>query len=356
MRALLDHYSPTGSWIVRSDDALPREFVVAGRKVTLSSSDSFAVYFPNGNPDRLVDQMNTAVHEVYHLISTRLGYQLLVDAKAPDLVRAEGVYTGGAPLLVEFSAMYPAREMATSFPTDAVTHGYAVYVSPSDDARGTQLDGVVGLLEEWTAYLHGSRTVLDFWPWVRDVAPRTRELYTIYRARFHGMWVEYAEFKLFILHYLVHARAAAGGLSRAHRERVVSSRICRDRRCVDCAPRGRHHTRARDRLVHGGANRGEHELPGRASVSGGAARPCNRAIPACARRAARSMSAHAFAGASGTSLCASSAASALVLLRKSASTSLNSAPTSSARFESHSQIKKMIALPSAPYVASYRSK
>ena len=215
MRALLDHYSPTGSWIVRSDDALPREFVVAGRKVTLSSSDSFAVYFPNGNPDRLVDQMNTAVHEVYHLISTRLGYQLLVDAKAPDLVRAEGVYTGGAPLLVEFSAMYPAREMATSFPTDAVTHGYAVYVSPSDDARGTQLDGVVGLLEEWTAYLHGSRTVLDFWPWVRDVAPRTRELYTIYRARFHGMWVEYAEFKLFILHYLVHARAQRPEVYRA---------------------------------------------------------------------------------------------------------------------------------------------
>ena len=206
MRALLDHYSPTGSWIVRSNDTLPREFVVGGRTITLTSSGTFATYFDNGKPDRLVDQMDTAVHEVYHTISTRLGYQLLVEAKAPDLVKAGGLYTGGAPLLVEYSATYPAREMATSFPANAVTSRYATYVSPSGEQQSTQVDGVFGLLDEWAAYLHGSRTTLDFWPWVRDVAPRTRELATIYRWRFHGMWVAYAEFKLFILHYVLHAR------------------------------------------------------------------------------------------------------------------------------------------------------
>jgi hypothetical protein len=206
MRALLDRYSPTGSWIVRSDDTLPRRFTVGGRTITLTSRESFASYFTDDDPDRLVDQMSTAVHEAYHVISTRLGYQLLVEAKAPALIRVEGVYTGGAPLLVEYSATYPAREMAASFPADAVTLRFATYVSPSAEQHGTQVDGVFGLLDEWAAYFHSGRTIVDFWPWVRDVAPRTRKLYTSYRSRFHGMWVAYAELKLFILHYLVHAR------------------------------------------------------------------------------------------------------------------------------------------------------
>jgi len=102
MRALLDRYSPTGSWIVHSDETLPREFTVGGRKLTLSSSSTFATWITDGDPDRMLPQMSTAVHETYHTISTRLGYQLLVDAKAPDLINAQGVYTGGAPLLVEF--------------------------------------------------------------------------------------------------------------------------------------------------------------------------------------------------------------------------------------------------------------
>lgn len=207
MRALLDRFSPTGAWIMHSDDTLPHEFTVAGQKLTLTSSASFATLFTDGNPDRLVDQMDTCVHELYHAITTRLGYQLLVDAKAPRYIKAQGVYTGaGSPVLLEFSALYPAREMASTFPPEARTFRFPTYVSPSGDTQGTQVDGVFGLLDEWTAYFHGSRTVLDFWPWVRDEAPRTEQLNFIYRARFHGMWVAYAEFKLFILHYVIHAR------------------------------------------------------------------------------------------------------------------------------------------------------
>lgn len=206
MRALLDRYSPTGSWVVRSDDTLPQKFVLGGRTITLTSSGGFATYFPDGNPDRIVDQMSTAVHEVYHRISTRLGYQLLVEGNAAEPVDVQGVYTGGPPLLVELGETFPAREMDSSFATDAMTFRYPTYIKPSGEQNSTQVHGVFGLLDEWAAYFHSGRTVLDFWPWVRDVAPRTRELYGLYRSRFHGMWVAYAEFKLFILHYVEHAR------------------------------------------------------------------------------------------------------------------------------------------------------
>lgn len=191
---------------MRANDTLPREFVFGQRTISLANSGDFGSYFDDGAPEHLVDYMSTAVHEVYHAVSFRLGYQLLVEAQATEPVDNEGFYAGGTPLLVRFSANYPARDMDASYPVDARTTRYATYVSPSSDSQSTQQDGVFGLLDEWTAYLHDGRTIVDFWPWVRDVAPRARQLYVTYRSRFHEMWVPYAEFKLFILHYLLHAR------------------------------------------------------------------------------------------------------------------------------------------------------
>ncbi len=209
MRALLERYSPTGMWIVRTYEAMPTTFVFGKTTSTVSSSGDFASYFDSSAPERVVDDISTGVHEVYHALSFRLGYQLQAEAKATELVDAEGHYVGGnaSPTLVRYTAVFPAREMDATFPADArATFRYSTYVSPSTERQGTQQDGVFGLLDEWTAYLHGGRTVVDFWPWVRDEAPRTREVYVKYRSRFQGIWESHGEFKLFILHYLVHAR------------------------------------------------------------------------------------------------------------------------------------------------------
>lgn len=205
MRALLARYSPTGSWIVNAADTLPRTFTIGGRTTTLSTTGQFERYFNDGSPRNLVRYMSTAVHEVFHAISTRLGYQLMVEAGTTELVDAQGIYLGGTPLLVRFSESFPAREIDPSFPPDARSHRYATYISPSGDNHGTQIDGVFGLMDEWTAYHHSARITLDFWPWIRDEAPRTRDVYVAYRSAMHSRWLAGKEFKLYILHYLVHA-------------------------------------------------------------------------------------------------------------------------------------------------------
>lgn len=206
MRALLERYSPTGSWILHAADTLPRKFTIGGRTITLSSTGELARYFDDGAPENLVGYMSTAVHEVFHAISTRLGYQLLVESGATELVDAQGVYLGGPPLLVRFNQSFPAREIDPSFPLEARSHRYATYISPSGENHGTQIDGVFGLMDEWTAYHHSARITLDFWPWIRDAAPKTRDVYVGYRSAMNSRWLAGTEFKLYILHYLVHAR------------------------------------------------------------------------------------------------------------------------------------------------------
>jgi hypothetical protein len=206
MRALLERYSPSGHYILTSYEALPREFTIGDTTTTLSHSKGFDDYWEDGAPEDITDNMGTAVHEVYHAWSAVMGYQLLVDTKTPRGAGAEAVYVGAQPMLVLYGPTYPAREMAATYPADARTERFATYVSPSQETQSTQQEGVFGLLDEWAAYYHTGRTRVDFWPWVRDESPTIEQLLVNYVARYHEMWVPYAEFKLFILHYLKHAR------------------------------------------------------------------------------------------------------------------------------------------------------
>jgi hypothetical protein len=205
MRALLARFAPAAERIVATYEALPTTFVLGDTTITLSHSGGFADYWPDGEVDNLVDNMATAVHEVYHAYSGTRGYALLVEDGG---ARGEGVEAVdvGAPMLVRYVARFPAGELDATFPADARTARYPVYVYPSEPNHGTQLDGVYGLLDEWAAYYQGARVRFDLWPWVRDVAPAHAQLVLNYVARYHEMWVPYAELKLFILHYLRHAR------------------------------------------------------------------------------------------------------------------------------------------------------
>lgn len=206
MRALLARLSPTGQYIVSTYERLPTRFVIGGTTTTLSHGQGFADYFDDGSPDNVADYMGTAVHEVYHAYSSVMGMQLLVDNHAPRPVDVEAVYLGRAPMLVTYSPHFPAREMDATFPPDARTRRYAIYVSPSGPNNGTQVEGVFSLLDELTAYYHESRVQLDLWPWVRDEAPASRRLLVYYAQALHKVGEPHAEFKLWILHYLLHAR------------------------------------------------------------------------------------------------------------------------------------------------------
>jgi hypothetical protein len=206
MRALLARHSPTGHYIVSTTERLPSKYMFGGSTTTLTHGQGFADYITDGSPDNVADLMGTAVHEVYHAYSSLMGLQLLVDSHAPRSVDVEAVYLGRAPMLVTYSAHFPAREMDTTFPPDARTRRYAIYISPSGPNNGTQVDGVFSLLDELTAYYHASRVQLDLWPWVRDEAPASRRLMIYYAQALYKVGEPHAELELWILHYLLHAR------------------------------------------------------------------------------------------------------------------------------------------------------
>ncbi len=190
MRALLARYSANGQYIVTTYEALPSEFDLGnGRTMKVSHSKGFDDFFDDGAPENVVDYMSTAVHEVYHAYAGTMAYQLAVDGKVEVGDGVEALYVGGEPLLIAYSASYPAREMDSTFPADARTMRYATYVTESDALQSTQQYGAYGFIDEWAAYYNDARTIVDLWPGVRDESPSSERLAVNYVARFHEMWV-----------------------------------------------------------------------------------------------------------------------------------------------------------------------
>lgn len=216
MRALLKRYSEVSANILARYESLPTRWRFGGRNaVTLTRSDRFGKYFRDRKPENLVRYMSIAVHETYHGYANLMSLQLFADTRTPYGKGGTSVQVGGEPMLVTYTVTFPVRDMIPTFPAAARTKRYEVYISKTPANQSTQTVGVYGLLDEWAAYYQTALVRMNLWPWVRDESLATRQLLGDFVGGLHSSWVPYAEFKLFILHYLHHARAHRPDVYRA---------------------------------------------------------------------------------------------------------------------------------------------
>jgi hypothetical protein len=136
-----------------------------------------------------------------------MAFKLLADRGGVYGEGALAILADGDPWVVPITALYVTAEMDATFPADARTFRYGEYVVPDDARLGTQVYGVYGLLDELCAYYQDSRTTLDLWPWVRDEAPAERRVVLNYLVLLDDLPNALAELELYILHYMVHAKA-----------------------------------------------------------------------------------------------------------------------------------------------------
>ncbi len=205
MRAVLAQHSPRGAAIIDAYEALPEEFELAEGPYKVTSEDTFDGYMREGAIERWATQLATVVHEMTHGYIGTMSFQLLAERGLPWGQGAEAILVDGEPWLVPFTDTFPAREMAESFPADARSYLYDAYVvTPDEPNLATQKLGVYGLIDELDAFYQGFRTALDLWPWVQE--QRHARVAMEYGVLLDDAFVPYAQFKLFILHWLLHAR------------------------------------------------------------------------------------------------------------------------------------------------------
>ncbi len=208
MRVLLERVSPSGHAVLAAYEALPDEFQLVEGPRSMTTSAAFDNYFSDGNVENVVRYMSTGVHEVTHGYAGKMGWQLLADRKRPYGEGAQAILGDGEPWLVPYSKTFPALEMIATYPADARGLRFPVYIDTPDEPNlATQSRGPYGMLDEFAAYYQNTKTVVDFWPWVRDEAPRDEWVIINYAVELDDATMgPHAEFRFYILHYLLYAK------------------------------------------------------------------------------------------------------------------------------------------------------
>lgn len=188
--ALLDKYCPNGAYILRA---------------TEQDGSNFMRWM---NSRGLIKDLSTAVHEQEHGYSEyNSKYSMKRDPVTGEygIDKARAYYTGeGMHILVPETDTYHTEEIAAIVPEDLRSFRYSTYVGAGAEVD-SNVTGIYGLMDEFTAYCWGSTTNISLYEYFLD-QPFSEENWLEYVAMSSSDYYAYSEFKFFILSYLIYAK------------------------------------------------------------------------------------------------------------------------------------------------------
>ncbi|MDK2821461.1 MAG: hypothetical protein PWP31_1426, partial [Clostridia bacterium] len=179
---LLKKYSPDGYFILNS---------------SLSRNKDFMRWFKSENS---LEDIGTAVHEECHGYTHSYSYKNGYDGNRYSLF-----YLGdGQTITVRHTKVFKSEEIAATIPENLRTFRYC-YIGNAPDNLNSNADGVYGLLNEFTAYYYGVKADYELYDYYMTLK-QTPETWLNYIGNIEGQYISYAEFKFYILKYLIYAK------------------------------------------------------------------------------------------------------------------------------------------------------
>lgn len=145
--------------------------------------------------DTIAAGMDTAVHEQFHQDSL---------ARGGDY--SENIYIGNKKYCrVKYTKVFPSRKMAAAIPKALRTYRWADYVGKPEEGMFANEMGAYGLLNEFAAYywgMHAQMSMLDYYMKQKTTVSQWEE----FVVNCANDRVAYAEFRYYILMYLLYAK------------------------------------------------------------------------------------------------------------------------------------------------------
>lgn len=205
----LKTYSPNSYRLLKNYYNAPLEYCFGTITITLGPKTSFLDYV-DGDSDRdIVASLNTLVHEMCHAYTNSATYSYL--QQQPDIPIGFGdeyslfYVDSSRSILVHHTPVFPTREIHAIVPEQFRTMRYETYIYPSSEI-GSQVDGIYGLLNEWYAYYHGTRTDIDLFDYYAAGAKNQPNRWLDFFAAVNGTYYAHLEFKFYSLKYLLYAQ------------------------------------------------------------------------------------------------------------------------------------------------------
>ncbi|AVX40812.1 Copper amine oxidase N-terminal domain-containing protein (plasmid) [Carboxydocella thermautotrophica] len=190
LRMILQKYCPDGNYIVNEYEK------------AVNDKSQFKNYIEPGN---VAGSINTIVHELNHGFTYKMPYKLL--GKESYYNRYSAFYISNKEIiLVKHTPVFNSLEIAKDIPQNLRTYRFGLYILNNDNTPnlGSQIEGIYGLLDEFNAYYQGTKAAYELYNYYfsKYIDNKTFD----YFKGVYGTYTAYAEFKFFILKYLLYAK------------------------------------------------------------------------------------------------------------------------------------------------------
>jgi hypothetical protein len=155
-----------------------------------------------------LSSISTTVHETTHGLDSQIPYMFAKRGEKIDKLNlTEGFYIDENIqyyLVYPINSLFPSIQVVNEIPTNLRTFRFETYMVGTT-LQSTQSSGIIGLMEEFNAYYHGSKVIFDLFPLFKEKYP-TR-VACEWPSKFISTADAYYEFDFFIKEYLLFAQS-----------------------------------------------------------------------------------------------------------------------------------------------------
>ncbi|MFM7769314.1 MAG: hypothetical protein ACKO8Q_02025 [Bacteroidota bacterium] len=224
----LEVLAPNEFLILKNYDDLPESYSVECENGSLSSYKTSGTYeyLSIGSRFNVLNSLSINVHEINHGLTSGKAFieceRRRMLPQIGDLLYYFQFPDGQGELLVSSIKFFPSSELISEIPLEKRTFRFDTYIEGNSS---TQNDGLLGLLDEYNAYLHSLETVFL----LKDAYLRTSENmvdnYVNWRSQMKSYECSFYEFNFYVLLYLDFARRNSRDIYDAVRNDVKFSKV-----------------------------------------------------------------------------------------------------------------------------------
>ncbi|WP_268121924.1 hypothetical protein [Roseivirga pacifica] len=208
MYRLIDEYSPTISYMIKTSASLPRNYRIAGMRVSAGRHQPPETWLSGNTESKLVDNLSMVAHESAHGFQFIYPFNVL-QASSPEDFKL-GDYTAyfldsARTYVVKHTVCFNSNELKNEIPKDLRTYRYTPYIAPKSGI-GSQKEGFYGLLGEFNAYYIGMLMTHNMFAYYETQASEDLEAYQKYIQNISSDVAAFYEFKYFLLQYLLKSK------------------------------------------------------------------------------------------------------------------------------------------------------
>jgi hypothetical protein len=203
----LQQYAPTSYYIVHQYKLNGSSISFDNRSI--SSGMSHMEFCDMSSKRRFLSTISTTVHETTHAYDSQIPYIFAKQGMFKmDQSDNEGFIFDEnykIPFNYPKNKLFQSRKLSAAIPQNLRTFRYDTYIESKSDNQSTQSSGVIGLMEEFNAYYHGSKVIFDLLPAYKE--EYGNNFLWSWSSNFTSNGDAFYEFDFFIKEYLLFAKS-----------------------------------------------------------------------------------------------------------------------------------------------------